>query len=46
VILNGDGRPAGTTLGTGTESTGDPGNVHIEKYDESDFFLLDLPLVL
>lgn len=47
VILDGFGKPIHEAIGTGS-GTGDavptsPGNVHVEKYDESDFFLLGIP---
>lgn len=42
VILNGEGVPISVDPGTGTGS--EPGNVHIEKYEESDLTLLGIPL--
>lgn len=46
VVLNGEGRPANSSFGTGTGNTGEPGNIHVEKYYESDFLALGIPLVL
>lgn len=48
VVLNGAGLPAdvntGTGSGTGSTADGGPGNVHVEKYSESDFSFLNLPV--
>lgn len=53
VVLNGQGLPAstmivsGTGTGTGTtgvgSSSGDPGVIHVEKYEEANFLLLGIP---
>jgi hypothetical protein len=47
VILDGTGRPIhdniGSGSGTGANVATSPGNVHVEKYDESDFTLLGIP---
>jgi hypothetical protein len=48
-ILDGNGLPANTTIrtgtgpGTGTSTTDDAGDIHVEKYEESNFFLLGIP---
>jgi hypothetical protein len=49
VILDGQGRPVDTSFtGTGTGDTGGPtpGNIFVQKYDESNFFILAIPTVL
>lgn len=52
LILNGHGLPATVSVvpGTGTGSAGEeqtyPGNIHVEKYGESDMLLLGIPVVL
>lgn len=47
VILNGAGLPADIQIGTGTgTSTSAAGNVHVERYDESNFLLLGIPTTL
>lgn len=48
VVLNGGGLPAdiniGSRSGSGSSGAGGPGNIHVEKYDESDFIgLLNIP---
>ena len=44
VILNGEGVPIEVNPGTGTG--GEPGVIHVERYDESDFLLLAIPTEL
>lgn len=44
VILNGYGRPISGDNGTGTLDAA--GKIHVERYDESDFTLLGIPLIL
>lgn len=44
-LLNGAGMPAGVQTAAGT-STGDPANINIAYYGESNFFLLDIPASL
>lgn len=44
VILNGFGRPISGESGTGTLDAA--GRIHVEKYDEADFTLLGIPLIL
>lgn len=41
VILDGAGSPIRENTGTGTGNA--PGNIHVEKYDESNFLVLGIP---
>lgn len=47
VILDGAGLPAGVNVtvgtGSGTGAIGAPGNIHVEKYGESNLLLLGIP---
>lgn len=49
VILDGEGAPAGKIVGTGT-GTGryisGPGEIHVEKYGQSNMFLLGIPAII
>jgi hypothetical protein len=44
VILNGAGEPANVLVGTGTVPSGPPGNIFVQKYTESDFLTLGIPV--
>lgn len=46
VVLDGRGKPADVGIGSASLGTngGGPGNIHVEKYDESDFLLLGIPV--
>jgi hypothetical protein len=47
VVLNGLGVPAGVTVGSGTGfASGGPGQIIVQKYSESNFFLLGIPTTL
>jgi len=45
VVLNGQGVPIESEPGTGTGFTG-PGSIHVEKYEESNFLVLGIPVIL
>lgn len=43
VMLDGSGKPLNIVVGTGTGTEGSPYFIHVEKYEESDFFELGIP---